>query len=114
MFIRNIEYVQWENEPNLWSLEDCTFDDVNLIVGKNASGKTMTLNIIGNLGLMRFPNQFEIIAMIINEVKISARIINMVVNPNTKGVLKSPLYKLVPPPLYEIPLAIDTPPPPSE
>jgi len=50
MFIRYIEYAQWENEPYSWRLEDCTLDNINLIVGKNASGKTKALNIIGNLG----------------------------------------------------------------
>lgn len=50
MFIRYIEYAQWENEPYSWRLEDCTLDNINLIVGKNASGKTMALNIAGNLG----------------------------------------------------------------
>ena len=50
MFISYLEYVQWENEPNLWRLEECTLDTINLIVGKNASGKTMALNTVGNLG----------------------------------------------------------------
>ena len=50
MFIKYIEYAQWEKEPNSWRLEGCTLGNINLIVGKNASGKTMALNIIGNLG----------------------------------------------------------------
>jgi len=50
MFIRYIEYTQWEDQPKSWKLEGCTLDNINLLVGKNASGKSMTLNIINNLG----------------------------------------------------------------
>lgn len=50
MDIEYIEYSQWENEPRSWQLEGFSLDKINLLVGKNASGKTMVLNIIGNLG----------------------------------------------------------------
>jgi hypothetical protein len=50
MFIKYIEYAQWEQQPRSWRFEGWTLDNINLIVGKNASGKTMALNTIGNLG----------------------------------------------------------------
>lgn len=49
MKLKSIEYSQYENQPNNWSLEGCTLEDVNLIVGKNATGKTKTLNVIAGL-----------------------------------------------------------------
>ncbi len=49
MFIKSVDYVQWENSSRSWSVEGCTLDNINLIVGKNATGKTKTLNVIGNL-----------------------------------------------------------------
>lgn len=49
MKLKSIKYSQFEDQLKAWHLEDCTFDDVNLIVGKNASGKTRTLNVIKNL-----------------------------------------------------------------
>jgi energy-coupling factor transporter ATP-binding protein EcfA2 len=52
MKLTSLKYVQHEGEPGEWRLEDCTFGDINLIVGKNASGKTMTLHVIKNLAIL--------------------------------------------------------------
>lgn len=49
MFLKSIEYVQYKGQPQVWQLEGCKLGDINLIVGKNASGKTKTLNIIDSL-----------------------------------------------------------------
>ncbi len=49
MFLKSIEYAEYEGTPRVWKLEGCTFGNINLIVGKNATGKSRTLNIIGNL-----------------------------------------------------------------
>jgi len=49
MKLKSIEYSQYNNEPEEWQLEGCTFNDINLIVGKNATGKTRTLNVIAGL-----------------------------------------------------------------
>lgn len=49
MFLESIEYAQFEGTPRLWKLEGCTFGNINLIVGKNATGKSRTLNIINGL-----------------------------------------------------------------
>lgn len=50
MELESIDYIQNWDEPEKWSLEDFTPGKINLIVGKNATGKTRTLNIIGALG----------------------------------------------------------------
>jgi energy-coupling factor transporter ATP-binding protein EcfA2 len=52
MFLKSVEYTQYEETPRLWKLEGCTFGNINLIVGKNATGKTRTLNIINSLASM--------------------------------------------------------------
>lgn len=49
MFLKLIEYAQFEETPKLWKLEGCTFGNINLIVGKNATGKSRTLSIINSL-----------------------------------------------------------------
>ena len=49
MFLESIDYSQFERTPKAWKLENCTFGNINLIVGKNATGKSRTLNIIGGL-----------------------------------------------------------------
>jgi len=49
MFLKSIKYAQFGEIPRLWKLEGCTLDNINLIVGKNATGKSRTLNIINGL-----------------------------------------------------------------
>ncbi len=49
MYLESIEYNQFEGSPRAWRLEGCTLGNINLIVGKNATGKTRALNIIGAL-----------------------------------------------------------------
>lgn len=49
MFLQSIEFVQFENEPEEWRLHDFTLGPVNLLVGKNATGKSRTLNVINDL-----------------------------------------------------------------
>jgi len=46
MKLYKLDYSQYEGEPQEWKTVNCTFGDINLIVGKNATGKTMTLNVI--------------------------------------------------------------------
>ena len=52
MQLKSISYAQFEGKPEEWSIKDFTFGDINLIVGKNATGKTRTLNIIKALGTL--------------------------------------------------------------
>jgi len=49
MFLESIDYRQFENTPRVWTLEGCTLGNINLIVGKNATGKSRVLNIIRGL-----------------------------------------------------------------
>lgn len=49
MFLESIDYSQFENTPRVWTLEGCTLGNINLIVGKNATGKSRALNIIRGL-----------------------------------------------------------------
>jgi len=49
MKLKSIQYSQYDGQPREWRLEDCTLGDINLIVGKNATGKTKALNIISAL-----------------------------------------------------------------
>ena len=46
MKLRRFDYSQFEDQPTEWKTVDCTFGDINLIVGRNATGKTKTLNVI--------------------------------------------------------------------
>lgn len=49
MILKSLKYSQFMNRPQEWYLEDFTLGPINLIVGKNATGKTRTLNVIGGL-----------------------------------------------------------------
>ena len=48
MLLTLLRYKEYEGKSIEWGIES-KFDKINLIVGKNASGKTKTLNVIGNL-----------------------------------------------------------------
>jgi hypothetical protein len=51
MQLKNIEYKQYEGDKRAWTVEPASFGQINLIVGKNASGKTRVLNVM--VGLAR-------------------------------------------------------------
>ncbi len=46
MILKSLEYSQQKGGPNEWVLKEFIIGKINLIVGKNAIGKTMILNII--------------------------------------------------------------------
>ena len=46
MQLRSVKYAEFEGTPQEWTLEGLSLAEANLIVGKNASGKSRTLNII--------------------------------------------------------------------
>ncbi len=50
MFLKQISYIEYDNLPNEWVLEEWSLEQINLLVGKNATGKTRTINIIAGLG----------------------------------------------------------------
>jgi predicted ATP-dependent endonuclease of OLD family len=49
MKLKSIQFSEYDGKPEEWRLEDCTLSQINLIVGKNATGKTRTLNVIATL-----------------------------------------------------------------
>ncbi len=48
MRLKSLEYSEHLGEPDEWTLRGLTLGNVNLLVGKNASGKSRILNIIHN------------------------------------------------------------------
>ena len=48
MFLESIKYAEFERTRREWKLEEFALDNINLIVGKNATGKSRILNLIGN------------------------------------------------------------------
>ncbi len=50
MRLKSINYIEYENEPREWKIEGIELENVNLIVGINASGKSRLLNVISSLG----------------------------------------------------------------
>lgn len=49
MNLTSLRYSEFEGEPRTWKVDGLTLREVNLLVGKNASGKTRTLNVIKGL-----------------------------------------------------------------
>jgi hypothetical protein len=52
MRLKTIDYVQFGGTDRKWSLSGLALGTVNLVVGKNATGKTRTLNLINYLGAL--------------------------------------------------------------
>ncbi len=50
MKLKKLYYSEYLGTPRAWELMEFTVNDINLIVGTNASGKTRTLNVIAGLG----------------------------------------------------------------
>ncbi len=50
MRLKSISYNQFEGEPDQWTLEKFSLVNINLLVGKNATGKSRTLSVIKSLG----------------------------------------------------------------
>jgi recombinational DNA repair ATPase RecF len=49
MILDSIKYSQFKGEPGEWNLAEAKLGKINLIVGKNASGKSRTINIMSSL-----------------------------------------------------------------
>jgi hypothetical protein len=52
MILRKFNYFEFSDKPNAWSLSGLILEKINLLVGKNATGKTNTLTKISWLGNM--------------------------------------------------------------
>lgn len=50
MILNSIKYSQFKGVSGEWVLEKAALNKINLIVGKNASGKSRTVNIVSSLG----------------------------------------------------------------
>jgi len=51
MYLTSIEYQEHQGTSNYWSVKKLEFGNVNLIVGKNSSGKSRIINIINALAV---------------------------------------------------------------
>lgn len=60
MVLTKVKYSQYENTDREWSLLDFSPQQINLVVGKNAAGKTKTLNTISSLAHLISGEQAEI------------------------------------------------------
>jgi len=49
MRLEKLKYSQHENTPAEWKINELTLTNINLIVGRNAVGKTRTINVISGL-----------------------------------------------------------------
>jgi energy-coupling factor transporter ATP-binding protein EcfA2 len=52
MMLRSIDFIQSENRPLEWRLEGLTLGQINLVVGRNASGKSKALDLVRELAAM--------------------------------------------------------------
>jgi len=62
MLIKSLEYVEFVNSPNIWHLEPMEFGQINLVVGKNSSGKSRVLSVLHILARLvggNMPVQFD-------------------------------------------------------
>jgi energy-coupling factor transporter ATP-binding protein EcfA2 len=57
MQIKSLKYKQFEGHERFWNLQEVVFKRINLLVGKNASGKSKTLNVINGLSLILGENK---------------------------------------------------------
>ena len=46
MTLKSLTYSEFEDDPRHWSIEHTEFEDINLMVGRNSTGKTRILNVI--------------------------------------------------------------------
>lgn len=61
MIIKSINYWHYPEKPQSWKVDNCLLDSrMNLIVAKNASGKTRFLNIISNLAALLAGRQTQL------------------------------------------------------
>ncbi len=49
MTLKTLKYQEYNDDPRFWNLEQCDFTNINLVVGRNATGKTRLVNVINGL-----------------------------------------------------------------
>jgi len=49
MELKTLKYAQHEGTPNEWRIQDCVLGHINLVVGRNATGKSRMLRVIKGL-----------------------------------------------------------------
>lgn len=49
MTLKTLKYHEYNDDPRSWNLEQCDFTQINLVVGRNATGKTRLVNVINGL-----------------------------------------------------------------
>jgi len=59
MKLESLAFTQFPGQPAEWSVEKFTLGQINLIVGRNATGKTRLLNVINSLGILLGGNTKE-------------------------------------------------------
>ncbi|MCM8535125.1 MAG: ATP-binding protein [Lentisphaeraceae bacterium] len=60
MFLKKVKFNQFENSPKEWSLIDFCPMQINLVAGKNATGKTRSLNCISTLAHLISRDRIEL------------------------------------------------------
>lgn len=58
--LESFSYSEFEDQLNSWSVDGLAFGQVNLLVGKNSSGKTRILNVIGSLSKLLVGSRKEL------------------------------------------------------
>jgi len=62
MLLKSLGFVEFVNSPRFWHLEKMEFGQINLVVGKNSSGKSRVLAVINVLSKLlggKIPAQFD-------------------------------------------------------
>lgn len=84
MKLDSLRFSEFIGEPQEWHLHECTFATVNLVVGKNASGKTRLLNVINGLAQMIRGDHKQVFTSGEYEVRLSSTdysyVYNVVIN----------------------------------
>ncbi|SUD14104.1 ATP-binding protein [Aquipseudomonas alcaligenes] len=62
MRLKSIRYEEYRNDPRHWVLNTCELDKINLVVGKNSTGKSRLIHVISSIASLlsgKRPNIFE-------------------------------------------------------
>ncbi len=60
MYLKSIDFYHKPSSGNGWAIKDCEFNAINLISGKNASGKTRLLNAINSVANLLSRDQVKL------------------------------------------------------